>query len=366
MKTKRIPKWDNVKFILMVFVVVGHMLAYYTEDSLPIKGLYLFIYSFHMPAFVFVSGMMMKKTVNERRYDRIVSYLILGFLIKVVSAAAKSAVSGDRFEIELFNETTIAWYAFAMFVFAIAAILLSKFGKAQVLIIAMLVGIFAGYDRSVGTFLSISRIFTFSPFFFAGLYIDNDSLLDFSKKIWAKIVSAAVLIAVGIVCFVKTDELYWLIEILKGKHPYRQLEYIKDLGGLLRAGHYLIGFALVFAIIILVPNIKSFLTTVGSRTLSIYVFHIALIYIARDAIKIDDLLKSIGGPNWEWLTIIVALIIVFIAAVKPLNMLVNLLINPKRVKAAADGGKTSAEIEAQTEKTPQPLEKTAEEVKEEK
>lgn len=44
-------KFDNLRFILMFLVVFGHFLALQDEYSL-----YRFIYSFHMPAFIFISG----------------------------------------------------------------------------------------------------------------------------------------------------------------------------------------------------------------------------------------------------------------------------------------------------------------------
>ena len=54
--TERDYLWDNIKAVLIFFVVAGHVL----EMSKLHTGLAVFadnfIYSFHMPAFVFVSG----------------------------------------------------------------------------------------------------------------------------------------------------------------------------------------------------------------------------------------------------------------------------------------------------------------------
>ena len=53
--TKRIYKWDNLKCFLIVMVVIGHFVNQYAPISNTMKSLSLFIYSFHMPLFAFVS-----------------------------------------------------------------------------------------------------------------------------------------------------------------------------------------------------------------------------------------------------------------------------------------------------------------------
>ena len=81
-KKQRIAIWDNYKCILILGVVLGHMYARFDElDN--VKRLILFIYSFHMPAFVFVSGLFAKKTIREKR--------ILGIILQI-----KGIVAGFR------------------------------------------------------------------------------------------------------------------------------------------------------------------------------------------------------------------------------------------------------------------------------
>lgn len=59
--TKRIYKWDNLKCFLIVMVVIGHFVNQYAPISNTMKSLSLFIYSFHMPLFIFLSGLLQKK-----------------------------------------------------------------------------------------------------------------------------------------------------------------------------------------------------------------------------------------------------------------------------------------------------------------
>ena len=53
---KRDLYWDSLKFVLIFFVVYGHIIAHYSELSRINMATYNYIYLFHMPLFVFVSG----------------------------------------------------------------------------------------------------------------------------------------------------------------------------------------------------------------------------------------------------------------------------------------------------------------------
>ena len=47
--------WDNLKFILIYCVVLGHCLGCCTTSGLSV-ALWDFVYLFHIPLFVFISG----------------------------------------------------------------------------------------------------------------------------------------------------------------------------------------------------------------------------------------------------------------------------------------------------------------------
>ena len=57
----RIAKWDNLKLFLIFTVVVGHISDLFYGSCSDMKGLFVFIYTFHMPAFIFISGYLSKK-----------------------------------------------------------------------------------------------------------------------------------------------------------------------------------------------------------------------------------------------------------------------------------------------------------------
>lgn len=335
MGNNRIAKWDNVKFLLISTVVLGHLITYYTGESTILKSVYFFIYIFHMPAFVFVSGLLMKNTIKNKKYDKIFSYLILGFVIKFLKFFV-DAVTLKKTEIKLFDENTVAWYAFAIFVFALITIYLKRFNKMYIFIFSVVLGVVAGYDNSAETFLSIGRIFTFYPFFFAGFCLESQKIIEFTNKIWVKILGAVSIVATAAAVYLKIDDINWLIKLLKGKNPYDSLSRLEDYAGLFRLGHYALAFVLIFAIIALTPNIKSFITTLGSRTLSIYTFHTVTIYILRRVFDLDDIMKAIWPAHYEMLTFVVAALIILFTSLKPFNTLLTKIISPKLSKSGGE------------------------------
>ena len=119
----------------------------------------------------------------------------------------------------------------------------------------------------------------------------------------------------------------WLIKIFKGKYPYNKLPDYDDFGGLFRIGHYIVAFAFVFAIIALMPKVKTFISTVGSRTLSIYALHTSVISLLR-GFGMDNFLVSIFGTNYLYAIPVVAILILLVTSIKPFGIMIDKIINP--------------------------------------
>ena len=82
MPASRNPWLDNVKMVLVTLVVAGHAIGLIERDTLGRHWVYDFIYLWHIPAFVFVSGYLSKSFEWDRRrmkgllYTLAIPYLI--------------------------------------------------------------------------------------------------------------------------------------------------------------------------------------------------------------------------------------------------------------------------------------------------
>ena len=59
--------YDNLKFILIALVLIGHFTGPLLDYDYVLKVFWRWIYMFHMPAFLFVGGMFAKKTTFQIR-----------------------------------------------------------------------------------------------------------------------------------------------------------------------------------------------------------------------------------------------------------------------------------------------------------
>jgi len=98
METKRLEDIDIMKGIAIILVVMGHVLSWAYKDFLPILRqdgwdynqivLWKFIYSFHMPLFMFVSGLVAFNPAKEYHIvdiiKRLITYLVLFFVVSLM------------------------------------------------------------------------------------------------------------------------------------------------------------------------------------------------------------------------------------------------------------------------------------------
>lgn len=67
---------DNAKYLMILLVVFGHLIEPLINDSVMIKALYMSIYSYHMPVFVILAGMMTKTSAASDVRKIVVSILV--------------------------------------------------------------------------------------------------------------------------------------------------------------------------------------------------------------------------------------------------------------------------------------------------
>ena len=83
---ERFYRYDNLKFFLMVFVVIGHAIADYVPESHLMTSAWIFISTFHMPVFIFLFGLFSKRVINSSSYpgEKIYTYIFLYIAYKIL------------------------------------------------------------------------------------------------------------------------------------------------------------------------------------------------------------------------------------------------------------------------------------------
>ena len=210
---------------MILLVVIGHTIDHFKGSSHLAKSLYLFMYTFHMPVFVFVSGLFSKKTIRRKNYLAIYSYGIIYVIMKFTIAVAEYLPKGgESFSLNFFYDKTPAWYALAMFVFFLITIRLRHVHPAYLIPASIILSCIAGYSKLMGDHYVSMRIVSFYPFFLMGYYSEPEKILSWMSKIWVKILSACVLVSAALVCWFRIETLFPLYRLLKGAYPYAEMQ----------------------------------------------------------------------------------------------------------------------------------------------
>lgn len=225
--TKRICWWDNIKFVMIVLVVAGHFADTLVAHSGLMKSFYLFIYAFHMPVFLFISGMFYKP---ERIGRKMMFYITSGFLLKIVTYIAQYAAGGKP-EFTLLSEMGAPRFMFCMAFYIGIAYILRNSDKRPVIVITMVLAAFTGYDKNIGDFLCISRTLVFLPFFLLGTVIKPDKIAGFRRRNagWLIPLGMIILAVWGYLCFGQREHFYILRHLLPEEMLFIRIYMITDL-----------------------------------------------------------------------------------------------------------------------------------------
>jgi fucose 4-O-acetylase-like acetyltransferase len=268
-KKQRIYFFDNLKAILILLVVIGHMIDLGSYKSDFIRFTYFFIYYFHMPLFIFITGYFSKNTIKcrEQVFDRffipyvilvVLSYLQIRFLLPV-----EEGIPGFR----VLSPPSSLWFILALVIWKY---LLHDLVKIRfVLFFSLIGGLLVGFSHEFRSILALGRIGVFTFFFLLGYYTKIEHI-ERIRKI-PKLISAASILVIGyIVYYLSCIKEIKLGNVLCNTHYDDNFSME---GFFYRGVYYIIATVMIIICINLASNKKTIITTVGQRTFTIYYFH---------------------------------------------------------------------------------------------
>jgi fucose 4-O-acetylase-like acetyltransferase len=167
-------QFDNVKGLLILLVVWGHILAYKNGNADCIGYIHYFIYFFHMPAFIFISGFFSKNAVKlrDKAFEQLIlPYIVFNFLYEILS--------GD---LNIINPTNLYWYILSLAIMRIFLPYLNQFKPYIVMALLLVISYFSDFlSEEVWRTLSIGRVLGLYPIFMFGYYLDKDRLQKYVR-----------------------------------------------------------------------------------------------------------------------------------------------------------------------------------------
>ncbi|GGA43916.1 putative membrane-bound acyltransferase YkrP [Kroppenstedtia guangzhouensis] len=288
--------FDNIKFVLIILVVIGHTYRPLIDESSILKAIYLAIYSFHMPLFILVSGYFAKGYNREGQNRKLISSILVPYLIfQILYSIYDHLVYGtDSLEISILDPYWIMWFLFSLFLWRLMMLPLFVNLKYP-LVTALILSIAVGYIDEADGFLSLSRTIAFFPFFLLGFYLRRDHFKVLFSP-WKRVIGWA-----G--CILLVPLMYWLEFLspfdlsfrrwLYFTDPYESLGHPEWSAGLIRVGFIILTLVVSAWVLAVIPREKTWFSAMGSRSLTVYLLHGFFIKF-YDALDVDD--KYPGPP----------------------------------------------------------------------
>lgn len=257
----RIDYWDNLKGLLIILVVIGHFL-------LPCSGkagmLVAWIYTFHMPAFIFVAGYLTSKKScgTESLVKILLLYLMLqGFMCPF----------GNSFQQCTYNITQSyfsAWFMLALLLYRLTAPLIRKIGFV-LFFFSLLLSLLIGFTGNSLEALCLQKIIALWPFFVTGVLMQKIIPRDGVRKNIKKQI-AFVIVAVVTTCVV----IFLLKKGIIDFSDWMWGTYMGLKGCSMRVMMFVIAGSYIASLLFLCPSKKiPMITQWGKSSLSIYVLH---------------------------------------------------------------------------------------------
>ena len=323
--------FDNARAFLIYLVVFGHLLNPYVEGHKHMGALYLLIYSFHMPSFLFISGYFAKNIGKPDHLEKVAKKLLVPYFVFFSFFSVYYYLTGKSSHLQLdpFDPVFALWFLITLFIFHVVLVIVKNYKPYYVLPIAVIVSLLAGFSSNIDGYMSYSRTIVFFPIFYLGFLMNKHQAMLLRNK---KLIPISLLILVGfyIVYMIHPINSDWLL----GSSPYSSLDGPDVYSPLKRLLLYMIICATMFSFLNLVPSGLHWFTYVGQRTMYIYLLHGIAIGLIR-GYKLYPFQDPITVWTYLYLIGLTALIVYLLSTnfvAKWTNPVINLK-SPSKFKA---------------------------------
>ena len=318
----RDPWLDNVKMVLVTLVVVGHAIGL-VEATAGSHWVYDFIYLWHIPAFVFVSGYLSKSFEWDRRrmksllYTLAIPYLLFEpALFYFRRGVADEDVQGPLWLVPHWT----MWYLIVLLMWRLVTpILKSHWLFLPLSVIVSLLGGLWNDDS-----LMIPRFLGLLPFFVLGLHLKPRHLKHLDD-VWVRVAAVPMLVGIGVMA-AYTDT--WAeTALLWYDTGYAEIPIDNEIVFQTRLTVMMVGLVGAFSAMSLVPRRSlGWFTTMGTATMVVYLFHGFVI----------KTVMAIGWPEFTTehpavglvLTVLGAVALALVLATPPVRRALEPLTNP--------------------------------------
>ncbi|MEV0734626.1 acyltransferase family protein [Streptomyces sp. NPDC050549] len=263
--------FDNAKYLAILLVAVGHSWEPLKGDNRVLQGLYMVVYSFHMPAFIIISGYFSRSfDLRPDRLKRLITGVAVPYVVFEIAYSLFSRYANDdpHQKITLLDPLYLTWFLCALFIWRLTTPIwkLVRHPLPFALGIAML----ASCTPDMTDDFDLQRLAQFLPYFVLGLVLRPEHF-QWVRRRAVRVLSVPVFVAAPAVG-------YWAVPRMNAGWFYHH-DSAQEFGAPWWAGPVMM--LLMFACSLLltagfyswVPSRKTWFTALGAGTLYGYLLH---------------------------------------------------------------------------------------------
>lgn len=263
---------DSLKGVLIIFVILGHWLEYgFVHETN--RVIFNYIYLFHMPLFILISGYFSKKTdfITFRR--KILSLVEVYLVVQLLYIASSIFLQGKSYNLSiLYTPNAAAWYLFSLISWrTLLQFIPDKWlYNKSFLYVSVILSIMSGYIPLSNNEFSLLRTLTFLPFFMLGFELKHNRIQKKYSPNWFNFF--VLLLFLGVMILIGNKD---LSVILYGKYPFYNQVFNPLIMMALRIVFLVVAYIMSIKILLLHTYIHtSALEFIGKNSLIFYIYHI--------------------------------------------------------------------------------------------
>lgn len=317
--------FDNAKYLAIVLVAMAHAWEPLRDDSRAATALYILVYTFHMPAFIIISGYFSRSfDMRADRLRRLVSGVVVPYVVfeLAYSLFKRWGDNDPSHEISLLDPWFLTWFLIALFIWRMTTPLWKA--VRWPLPIALAIAALASISPDIGDDLDLQRVLQFLPFFVLGLCMKPEHIRMVRRR-WVRVAAVPVFLFAGVFS-------YWAARHMTSDWLFHR-QAAQELGApwwtgivmtLATFGCSLVLTACFFA---WVPRRRMWFTTLGAGTLYGYLLHGFLVKAAGFYGWYDDF-PLLRQPVGEVLVTVVAAVAVTVLCTAPVRRVFRCVMEP--------------------------------------
>ncbi|WP_314177262.1 acyltransferase family protein [Streptomyces winkii] len=354
----RDPFLDNAKYLTIVLVAIGHTWAPLTTGSRSTSALYYLLYTFHMPAFIIISGYLSRGfECRPRQIRRLLTGLVVPYVVfqTLFTFFMRWAADDPDREFSYQEPAFALWFLLALCLWRLTTPVWRVLRWP--LPVALAVAVAASVTPTVSNDLGMMRVAQFLPFFVLGLRLRPEHFESVRRRVVRML---AVPVAAGSLVVS-----YAAVPYISGA-PFLHDKDAQSLGLPAWLGAVMtltaFGCALVMTVCFLawVPARRMWFTSLGAGTLCAYLLHVYPIEYAKQMGWFEH--EGAQHPLDRFAITVLAAMMMTLLCTAPVRRALRFVLEPRArwfFTPQANGSGTSAPwghhpgLQAQGESAPQ-------------